>query len=292
MGIIINSFTSFPATTPSFVDAYGVSKSITTGTGQGVYIADSDGHFKFTDDDAFSYSFWVRPGWNSSLNTRQDLFSMSDVGASNSNANTIRMWYYEPHNRIWIEWRDSSGNKKQNFWLFHSNSGNYAAAYQASGGGWWREDQISTFNADSNGYSLITFTKGSTNSAANSNINLYWNGTTCGSGFYANGGGSGTPNMTNTNDKLVALGSASWSGMSKCGNNNETKFNDLSIWNKKLSASEVAEIYNSGTKIDLTTHSAAGNLKGYYKFENNGNDSSGNSAPAFTVNGNSNYVST
>ena len=291
MGIIINPYISFPsAPAPSFADDYAVSKSITTGTGQGVYIADSDGHFKFTDDDAFSYSVWIRPGWNSSLNTRQDLFSMSDVGASNSNANTIRMWYYEPHNRIWVEWRDSSGNRKQNFWLFHANYGNYAAAYSASGGGYWREDQISTFNTDSDGYSLITFTKGASNSAANTNINLYWNGTSCGNGYYSNGGGSGTPAMTNTNDKLVALGSTSWSGLSKAGNNNETRFNDLSIWDKKLTASEVNEIYNSGVRMDLTNHSASSNLKGYYKLENNGNDSSGNSAPAFAVNGNSNYV--
>jgi hypothetical protein len=161
------------------------------------------------------------------------------------------MWFYEPHNRIWIEWRDSSGNRKQNFWLFHSQASPYLAAYNAAGLGSTFWNSGNTGNSDSNGYALITFTKGASNSAANSNINLYWNGTSCGNGFYANGGGSGTPNLTNTNDKNVSLGSTSWNGFSKSGNNTETQFNDLSLWNKKLSATEVAEIYNNGTKIDL-----------------------------------------
>ena len=49
------------------------------------------------------------------------------------------------------------------------------------------------------------------------------------------------------------------------------------------------ELYNSGTRMDATTHSAASNLKGYYTFEDsNGNDSSGQSAGNFTISGQAN----
>ena len=44
-----------------------------------------------------------------------------------------------------------------------------------------------------------------------------------------------------------------------------------------------SELYNNGARLDATTHSAAANLQMYYKLENNGNDTSGNSAPAFAL---------
>ena len=69
-------------------------------------------------------------------------------------------------------------------------------------------------------------------------------------------------------------------------------YNDLTIYNKQLSDSEVTALYNSGTPKDATTLSTSGNLRGYYTFENsNGNDSSGTSAPAITVSGDSNIES-
>jgi hypothetical protein len=39
---------------------------------------------------------------------------------------------------------------------------------------------------------------------------------------------------------------------------------DVSVWNKELSASEVTELYNAGKPFDLSTHSAAANLVGFW----------------------------
>ena len=51
-------------------------------------------------------------------------------------------------------------------------------------------------------------------------------------------------------------------------------------------------MYNSGTPIDATTLSSAGNLRGYYTFEaSDGADSSGTSGPTFTVSGDSSIIS-
>jgi hypothetical protein len=167
------------------------------------------------------------------------------------------------------------------------NSGNYAAAYQASGLGSSYWSASNRGNVGDDNFTLITITQSATANAGGNYAKMYWNGTDMGSGYYANGNSNGAVNMT-TADRQITVGSNSWS-YAKSGDSAETKYNDLSWWNKQLSASEVAEIYNEGTPKDLTTHSAASNLKGYYKFEGDGTDSSGNGGNPFVVSGNSNF---
>ena len=271
-----------------FTDDNAVAKSITTGTGEAVYIADSDGEYRFDHNDAFTISFWIKVGWNASVNTNCYLFASADVSAAGANADVFRMWYYEPHNRIYGEWRSGSSEKKQNFWLFHANYGNYATAYSAAGLGasYWSATNRGNVNGDD--YTLITMTRGTTNSGASSNLKLYWNATDCGVGFYASGGGSGTPDMGNSTDKQIALGSSGWTTFNYSGNNTETKFNGVTIWDKVLSADEVTELYNSGTPMNVSGHSVYDtNCKGWWNFESDGsNEVSG--GPDFTIAGDSN----
>ena len=281
---VINVGYSAPA--ESFADSYAASKSITTGLGQTIRIADSNGKFNFTHSDAYSISFWVKAGWSSSLNSNIHLFT-SSVDPYVSYGNLIRIYYNESNNRIYFQYSSNNPTRySQNFWLMHSNGGQYAAAYQASGLGSSYWSASNRGNVGDDDFTLLTICKSATNNAGGNYTKLYWNGTDMGLGFYANGNSNGSPNMT-TADRQITLGSNSWT-YAKSGNSAETQFNDLSWWNKQLSASEVAEIYNNGTRMDLTTHSAATNLKGYYKFENNGVDSSGNSGNPFVFSGNSN----
>ena len=284
---LVNSTTA--PQTASFADSFAVAKSLTTTTSQAVYIADSDGHFNFTHNQAYTISFWVKAGWSSSLNTNIHLFASTTSGSTDASANMIRLYYNESNNRLYYEYRSASNAKKSNFYVFHANSGNYAAAYAAAGLGTTYWSASNRGNVGNNDFTMITVTKGTSNNAAASNAQVYWNATSLGTGFYASGTGQGTPSMSSV-DRQIALGSNSWA-YEKSGNSVETQYNDLTIWNKKLSASEVSELYNSGARMDATTHSAAANLQMYYKLENNGNDSSGNSAPAFVVNGNSNFES-
>jgi len=277
-----------------FTDDNAVAKSITTGTGQAVYIADSNGSYRFDHNDPFTVSFWIKVGWDTNLNTNTHLFSSSDVSATSANADTFRIWFDESNNRLYAEWRSGSTAKKQNFWFFHSPDGNYNTARLASGlhpgsgtGGaatYWLSTNRGNANAD--GYTLITFTRGTTNSGASSNLKLYWNASDCGVGFYASGGGSGTPAMGNTTDKQIALGSSSWT-FHKCGNNDETKFNGVTIWDRVLTSSEVTELYNSGAPMDVSGHSAYSDCSGWWNFESDGsNEVVG--GPDFTIAGNSN----
>ena len=283
---VVNGITA-PGLSASFVDAKSVAKSITTGNGQSINISDSDGHFNFIHSSAYTISFWVKAGWNSSLNTNIHLFSSNTFDAGgNSSANMIRIFYHESHNRLYFEYRSASNAKKSNFYLFHSTSGRYNTAYQASGLGSSYWSASNRGNVGDNDYTMITVTKGTSNNAGYVNAPMYWNASTLGEGHYStNGTGQGTPNMTNV-DRKITLGSNSWS-YAKSGNSAETKFNDLTIWDKKLSASEVSELYNAGTRMDATTHSAAANLKMYHKWEGDG-ASSVNNSPSFAIQGNSN----
>lgn len=276
--------------TNTFSDTYAVSKSITTGSGQAIYIADGNGFMNYTQSTAFTISFWVKAGWDANLNTNIHLFSSNETNSTNASSNMIRCYYNETNNRLYWEMRSStSSTKKYNFWLFHSNSGNNATAYSASGLGANYWSSANRGNTGDNGYTMITFAYAGNNSFHNANIDAYWNGTNLGIGYYSSGFNQGTLAMSSSTDRQIAMGSNTWNTYQKSGNNTETLFNDLTVWNKRLSDSEVSELYNEGTRLDATTHSAVSDLAGYYKFENDGTDSSGNNNPSFVVNGNSNF---
>ena len=53
-------------------------------------------------------------------------------------------------------------------------------------------------------------------------------------------------------------------------------FDEVAIWDKALSGSEIINIYNNGTVKDLYTSSAVANLKSWWRFENNLIDSGPN----------------
>ena len=85
----INSVAS--AFAAAFTDTKAASKSITVGSGNAITVA-STTHFNFTQSDAFSIGFWIRVGWNNSLNTNIHFFAMND-GSSDARAQMIRIFY-------------------------------------------------------------------------------------------------------------------------------------------------------------------------------------------------------
>jgi hypothetical protein len=270
----------------SFTDDNAVAKSISTGTGQRVWIETTE-NYSFDHNDPFTVSFWIKAGWTYNLNTNTHLFSSSNTESTSVNNDTFRIWFDERYNRLYAEWRQDGSNKRQNFWLFHANYGVYEDAYDAAGLGatYWLSSNRG--NANSDGYTLITVTRGTTNSAASSNLKFYWNATDCGAGYYASGTGGGTPSFSQ-DAKSITLGSISWQPWQKCGDTNETKFNGVTIWDKVLDASEITELYNSGTPMDVSGHSAYDDsCKGWWNFESDGsNEVAG--GPAFTFDGDSN----
>ena len=279
------------AAAPSFTNAKAVSKTLSTGTGNSINFVDTDDTFNFTGSSAFTISFWVKAGWSSSLNTNIHFLIGQKQNASYQLSDMIKVIYTENTNRIRLQY----GNKttasdawtRQGEWLFHANSGQYAAGYAAAGLGstFWSASNRGYVNSDN--YTMITVTKSSSNSA--SAMKLYWNANNAGAPPITYTSGSGSPAMSTTNNRTWSVGSNGVAnGETKTGNSSATVYNDLTIWNKELSASEVTSLYNSGTVMDATTHSAQSNLVGYWKWEGNGNATRSNAN--FTISGSSAIV--
>ena len=278
----VNKISSVTASfAAAFVDNNAVSKSITTGSGQAVVIAETEA-YSLTQENAFTIGFWIKAGWDNNLNTNIHFFAMND-GSSTARNQQIRVFYNESNNRLEFRIGSDSSNRSLNFWALHSSlsatglPGSSASQYWSSS---------NRGNVNGNNYTHLVITKGTGTTLAASNIAAYWNGSKLSNAFYSSGNNTGTPNM-NENARRVALGSNAHT-LEKSGNNSETKYNVLTIFNKELSASEVSTLYNSGTPVSPTVAGNIGNLVGYYNFESDGSDTSGNSNESFTISGNSN----
>ena len=80
---LARSSTDKVSSTRNFLDNNAVARSLTLAdVNHAIYIADSDGDYRIDHDDAFSVSFWIKVGWNVSLNTYVYGFSSHDVGGS------------------------------------------------------------------------------------------------------------------------------------------------------------------------------------------------------------------
>ena len=279
---------------PAFTNTKAVSKTISTGSSNAITFTDTDDTFNFTGSSAWTISFWVKAGWSNTLNTVINFIIGQKTSASYQLTDMVKIQYREDNNRIECRYgnKTTSSNTwyKNAAWLFHSNSGAYAAGYNAAGLGttYWSASNRGYVNSDN--YTMITVTKSTTNSAAA--MTLYWNANDAGAAPLQTSVGSGSPAMSSTNDRLWSIGSNGVHGASndqiKCGNSSATVYNDVTIWNKELSSSEVTELYNSGTVMDAQTHSASSNLIGYWQFEGNGNATVSNDN--FTISGGSAIV--
>jgi len=267
----------------SFANAKAVSKTISTGTSNAITFTDTDDTFNFTENEAWTISFWIKAGWSSSLNTNIHFIVGHKAGSSIQLEDGIKILYNESNNRIQVRYGNKPNSStvwyKQGEWLFHANSGAYAAGYAAAGLGstYWSASNRGYVNSDN--YTLITITKAATNLA--SSLKLYWNANAAGSAPLQTNAGTAkiaANPMSATDNRLWSLGSrGDYNGLQdKAGNSSATLYNDVTMWNKELSASEVTSLYNSGTVMDATTHSAQSNLIGYWKFEGNGNATRGN----------------
>ena len=255
----------------AFTDDNAVAKSISTGAEQAVFISDDDAAYAFDHNDAFTLSFWVKAGWSAELNTSIHLFSSTDVGAASAWEDLYRIYYTHQNNRFNVQWGHSGSGRKQQFWYFH-DSDSMPTAYSAAGleSSYWTADNRG--NTGDDDYTLITITRGTSNSAAPDNLKLYWNATDCGTGYYESGGGSGTPSMGN-NNKQIFLGSVSWEpNYNKSGDSTATKFNGVTIWDKVLSSAEVTELYNSGEPMNIEDHTAYSDCVGWWNFESDGSN--------------------
>lgn len=274
----INSVTaSFAA---AFADNYAASKGITTGVGNSIRaLIPAESPVSFVETDAWTISFWIKAGWTSSLNTTIFFINMSPTDASTAWDNHIRFRYKENNNRMVFRMLNNPGAGNFDIhaeWLFHSNSGIYAAGYAAAGLGTSYWSASNRGYVGDNDFTMITLVK--TTSTASSAIKLYWNANDAGAPPITSDTSSSSMEMNSDTERELVIGSSSqpWATNTyyRAGDGVATQYNDFAIWDVALDADAITAIYNSGTRIDLTNDSGnydnSADLQLYYEFENNG----------------------
>lgn len=281
--------------TAAFTNTQSLSHGTSNSSGSDAVNASStSSSFQVIQSNAWSISFWIKVGWGTSTGSSFHLIA-SDGG--NVHNNMWRVFFNNGNNRLYMGWRSASNQRSNNFIYFH-RGGTNEAAYISGLGTSWPSDKWSSSKrgyCTSDGFTLITLTKGTGVTASRTNLNMYWNSKNLGTLFYTNGNNSGTPSMDANQARDFAIGNNSWNGNGTNGSNGVASlYDEVSFWNKELSQSEVAEIWNGtdavgatdGSPINLQTSSMAANLIGYWRFETNGTVSTVGNA-TLTLNGNS-----
>ena len=199
-----------------------------------VRAATTSSDFNFIQTDAWSISFWIKVGWGTSTGSSFHLIA-SDGG--NVHNNMWRVYFNNNNNRLYIGWRSASNQKTNNFVYFH-NPGTNEAAYISGLGTSWPSDKWSSSNrgyTTSDGFTLITITKGTAVSASRANVNMYWNSKNLGTLFYANGNNTGTISMDASTGRDWAIGNNSWNLNGQQGNGVASLYDEVSLWDKELS---------------------------------------------------------
>lgn len=266
---IINPY-RFSVAAAAFSNSRSLSKSTTTGEGNSVRLNAADGLTTFfnsifgSNTAAFSVSMWIKAGWNNSLNTNIHFLAVND-GSTTGRNQQVRIFYSENNNRLEFRMGQDNSNRSVNFWALHSNlsqtglSGSAASQY-------WSSSQRGSVN--SNDFTHLVITKGTGGTLSASNIAAYWNGNKLGNPFYTSGNNFGTINMTDTSSaRRICIGSNAHT-FEKSGNNNNTIYDEISIFNIQLSDSQVTDLYNGGVPQDASTVvDDAEEIMAHYRFE-------------------------
>jgi len=223
----------------------------------------------FGSNDDFSYSGWFRVDETS--NQMQWLGSFSE--ASPSGANQIFIQYNATSARMQLRFRKGGGgNFHQRFWSI-SSTNNYNVTGVNSNG--WKSTNRG--NVNSEGFVHLVFTRDNSNTAS-SGMNLYWNGTKLPESIQFN-----SRSLATFNIRSVAIGDAVGSSP-----NNANVFkggiDQVSVYTKTLTQSEVTALYNSGTPMTCSDAGVTTNLLAEYRLENNTTNTSG-TFPSLTNSG-------
>jgi len=283
----------------SFANAYAVAKSITTGASNYIRATTpADSPVNFTQTDAFTISFWIKVGWNSSLNTSVFPFCIGPTDATTHWDNQIRLRYREDNNRLVFRMLNNPGAGNYDIeaqWYFHTG-GFGDAGKSGLGTTYWSASNRG--NVGENDFTLITIVK--TTSTAGSAVRIYWNANDLGAPPITGDSSPSSLGMVSNEARELVIGSNTqpWHSNDyyRAGNSTETQYNDFAIWDVALDADAITAIFNSGVPIDLTSDSGdydnSANLQVYYPFENNGdNEGVETNVSAATVAGDSNFES-
>jgi len=235
------------------------------GTGDYINCTTGTAPFSINTTQDLSFSMWVR---NRGSKQNQLLYNFGNT-TSNGN-NRMFLTYSSNLNRLVARYRSNSTNFDRQ-WALHDNQ----SATGVSSTGWSSSNRG---NVQSQNFCMITITYDASQTNAGNAFKMYWNATEATSTAVANSGTRTAMNATKgkIGENLHLTNSA--------GNAN-LDYDEIKIYNKVLSGSEVTTLYNSGVIADSSQTVSSGLITEWTFDNNNANDSAG----AYTcsiVNGN------
>lgn len=236
------------------------------GTGDYIDCTTSTAPFNINTTQDLSFSLWVR---NTGSKQNQLLFNFGNTNANGNNR--IFVTYSANLNRLIFRYRSNSTNFDRQ-WALHDNSS--ATGISSSANGW---SSTSRGNVNSDNFCLLTFTYDASQSTSGSAMNMYWNASQLTTQSAANNGTrtamSATKGRIGENIHLT-----------NSAGNATLDYDEIKIFNKVLSSSEVTSLYNSGTIADSTQTVSSG-LITEWTFDDNTVDDSNSEYTCTKVNG-------
>jgi len=237
------------------------------GTGDYIDCTTSTAPFNINTTQDLSFSMWVRQTGNKQ---NQVLFNFGNTNANGNNR--IFLSYSANLNRFVFRYRSNSVNFDRQ-WALHGTNGT-ATGVTSSSTGW---TSSSRGNVNSDGFCLLTVTYDASQSTATSAMKIYWNSSELTSQAVANNGTRTAMAATKgrIGENLHLTNSAG---------NATLDYDEIKIFNKVLSASEVTSLYNSGSIADSTQTVSSG-LITEWTFDDNTVDDSNSEYTCTIVNG-------
>lgn len=224
------------------------------GTGDYINCTTSTSPFSINTTQDLSVSIWVR---NTGSLQNQLLWNF---GNTNANGNNRFMFTYSQSlNRLIARVRTNSVNFDRQFPLHDNNSAtgiNSSAKWKSSARG----------NVNSDGFCMITVTYDASQTNAANAFKLYWNATECTTQSNANNG-----TRTGINATKGRIGENIH--LTNSAGNATLDYDEIKIYNKVLSSSEVTTLYNSGVIADSSQTVSSGLITEWTFDNNNANDS-------------------
>ena len=215
----------------------------------------------FNSNDDFSYSGWYRI--DETFNDTQFLATFAQ--ATPSGSNLIFVMYQKTSARMMLRFRyGGGGNFHQRFWSLSSTNNTSISGITSAG---WKSNTRGNVNSD--GFVHLVFTRDNSNTAS-SGMNCYWNG-------------QKLPESIQFNSRILtgfAIKSAAIGDAISSSPNNALVFkggiDQVSVYDKVLTQTEITDLYNSGVPITCSDAGATSNLLAEYRLENNTTNTSGN----------------
>lgn len=226
------------------------------GAGDYVNGTTSTSPFSISSSQDLTVSMWVRP-----QNTSTQNHMMINFGNTNANGNNRMFISYTANvNRILTRYRSNSVNFDVQ-WAIHDNS--TATGISSSTPAWSASNRG---NTNSDGWIMLTMTYDASQTSGSNAFDLYWNTTA-----FTSQATSASGTRTTMDATKLRIGENLH--LTDSAGNAHMDFDEIKIYNRVLSASEISTLYNSGTIADSSQTVSNGLITEWTFDGGNANDS-------------------